>query len=45
MKGTDKASDTGLNVEDFIFDAPLGSQGTSIEKLDKNHFKIRSLII
>ena len=29
-----------LSVEDFKFDGPLGSQGTTIEKIGRNHFKV-----
>lgn len=29
-----------LSVEDFKFDGPLGSQGATIERVDRNHFKI-----
>jgi len=29
-----------LSVGDFKFDGPLGSQGTTIEKLDTNHFRV-----
>ncbi|HUT34862.1 MAG TPA: M14 family zinc carboxypeptidase [Planctomycetota bacterium] len=29
-----------LAVEDFKFDGPLGSQGTTIEKVGTNHFKV-----
>lgn len=30
-----------LSVSDFKFDGPLGSQGTTIEKVGDNHFKVR----
>lgn len=30
-----------LSVEDFKFDGPLGSQGTTIEKIGRNHFKVK----
>jgi len=29
-----------LSVDDFTFQGPLGSQGTSIEKVGTNHFKV-----
>ncbi len=29
-----------LTVDDFTFEGPLGSQGTTIEKVGKNHFKV-----
>ena len=31
---------TELSVNDFVFDGPLGSEGATIEKIDKNHFKV-----
>lgn len=30
-----------LTVDDFRFDGPLGSDGTTIEKIGTNHFKVR----
>jgi len=35
-----RAGQAELSVDDFTFDGPLGSQGTSIEKVAKNHFKV-----
>ena len=29
-----------LSVDDFVFDGPLGSQGTTIQKIKKNLFKV-----
>ena len=29
-----------LSVEDFTFEGPLGSQGTTIERIGKNHFEV-----
>ena len=29
-----------LTVDNFVFDGPLGSQGTTIKKIDKNLFKV-----
>ena len=29
-----------LSVEDFTFEGPLGSQGTTIEQVGENHFKV-----
>ena len=29
-----------LSVEDFTFEGPLGSEGTTIERVEKNHFKV-----
>jgi hypothetical protein len=29
-----------LSVDDFKFDGPLGSQGTTIKKIARNHFKV-----
>ena len=29
-----------LSVDDFTFDGPLGSEGTTIEKVGRNHFKV-----
>jgi len=34
-----EAGQKELSVEDFKFDGPLGSQGTTIEKIAPNHFK------
>lgn len=38
LTGCDSSSQ--LSVEDFNFDGPHGSDGASIEKIEKNHFKI-----
>lgn len=38
--GATLASASELSVEDFTFDGPLGSDGATIEKLGRNHFKV-----
>jgi hypothetical protein len=35
-----RAAEAELSVNDFSFDAPLGSQGARIERIEKNHFKV-----
>ena len=34
------AGQAELSTDDFRFDGPLGCQGASIEKIDRNHFKV-----
>ena len=34
------AGQVELSVDDFTFEGPLGSQGTTIEKVGTNHFKV-----
>lgn len=40
MSSPRPAAAAELAVEDFKFDGPLGSQGTTIERLGPNHFKV-----
>ncbi len=37
---TQSALAAELNAEDFKFDGPLGSHGTTIQKISRNHFKV-----
>lgn len=37
---TAQSASSQLSVNDFVFDGPLGSQGATIQKIRKNHFKV-----